>query len=148
MLAEAANDILGGLGGDTGEDRPPLAAVEDAEAPQAAQPSAPLIPGDIADEDEERLLLDTATWVSDQGLPDGELLFEVADEETGEPLVVLDLAWPDGLQPGLTPPVALLVDEPPETHTAAQAVDFQTFSQIERFRAYVRDEILTENAVV
>ena len=82
--------------------------------------------------------------MSAQGLPDGELLYEVADETTGEPVVVLDLAWPDGLQPGLSQPVALLLAEPPDTHTAAQSAGFRTFAQAEHFRDYVRGKILAE----
>lgn len=149
LLAEAANEILDGLSGETEEERPPLDAAlgsagdgASATLPRAVPVSS--VPGDIADEDEERLLLDTATWVSAQGLPDGELLYEVADETTGDPVVVLDLAWPDGLQPGLSQPVALLLAEPPETHTAAQGAGFRTFSRVEHFRAYVRDEILAD----
>lgn len=140
LLAAAANDVLDALGGADAE-RPPLAV--DDRAPQAAT-AAVIIPGDVADEDEEQLLLDTAAWVADQGLPDGDLLYEVVDDANSQLLVVLDLAWPDGLQSGLSQPVALLLDEPPETHTAAQAAGFRTFSQVDQFRAYVRSEILVE----
>ena len=40
--------------------------------------------------------------------------FELADEGTGAQLAMLDLAWPEGLQPGLSTPVAVLLNEPPE----------------------------------
>ena len=149
LLAGAANEILDGLSGESPADRPALRESDAAAAPLGAAPGSVLVlVGDVADEDEERLLLDTSAWVSGQGLPEGELLYEVADAVTGAPLVVLDLAWPDGLQPGLTPPVALLVDEPTATHTAAQAAGFRTFSGADELRAYVLAGALGEAAAV
>ena len=47
----------------------------------------------------------------DQGLPEGELGYEIAHMATGESLAILDLAWPNGLQEGYSQPVALLIDE-------------------------------------
>lgn len=142
LLAEAANEFLRDLAGDIHD---ASAGVGDAasEAPVAVA-AAPSALGAIATEEEEQLLLDAASWVVGRGLPEGELLYEVADEESGEPLVVLDLAWPDGLQPGLSPPVALLLGEGPETLTAAQAAGFRYFTDPARFREYVREEILAE----
>ena len=43
-------------------------------------------------------------WVEGCGLPAGEYLHELADPESGELLAIIDLAWPDGLQPGLSSP--------------------------------------------
>ncbi len=102
------------------------------------------MPGGIAGEEEEDLLLACNQWVVDQGLPEGELLFELPDPVTGEPLAVFDLAWPDGLQEGLSEPVTLLIDEPAETHEAANRAGFRFFTDFETFRAYVRREILAE----
>src|SRR5256885_4340935 len=34
------------------------------------------------------------TWVLGQGLPAGEFMHELSEPDTGEPLAVLDLAWP------------------------------------------------------
>ena len=54
------------------------------------------------------MIIDTAEWVHAQGLPDGELMFELSEGmESGAVLAVLDLAWPNGLQEGLSQPVAL-----------------------------------------
>ena len=69
-------------------------------------------------------------------------MHELADAETGEPLAVLDLAWPDGLQEGLSRPVALLIDEGQETEEAANRAGYLFFTDAESFRAYVRKEIL------
>ena len=67
------------------------------------------IPGAVADEDEE-LLLGTNIWVCDQGLPEGDMGYQLTAEETDAFLAVSDLAWPDGIQTGLSEPVALLLD--------------------------------------
>ena len=85
------------------------------------------IPGGIAEEEEEDLLIEINQWVVHQGLPEGEFLFELAEPESGEPYGVLDLAWPDGLQEGLSMPVALLVDEPEEIKVAASRAGFRYF---------------------
>jgi hypothetical protein len=100
------------------------------------------IPGGIARENEEDLLIEVNQWVVDQGLPEGEFLFELVDSESGEPYGVLDLAWPDGLQEGLSVPVALLIDEPKETEAAANRAGFRYFTSVEAFRSYVEREIL------
>jgi hypothetical protein len=55
---------------------------------------------------------------------------------------VLDLACPDGLQEGLSRPVALLIDEGQETEEAANRAGYLFFTDAESFRAYVRKEIL------
>jgi hypothetical protein len=69
-------------------------------------------------------------------------MHELSDPETGEPLAVLDLAWPDGLQSGLSRPVALLIDEGQETEEAANRAGYRYFTDAESFRLYVQGEIL------
>ena len=65
-------------------------------------------------EDEDQLLLEANIWVVKQGLPEGEFEYQLVDEDTGEFLAILDLAWPNGLQEGYSQPVALLIDEDQE----------------------------------
>ncbi len=103
---------------------------------------SPAIPGGVAGEDEERLLQECNTWVIAQGLPPGEFMFELTDSETGEPLAVLDLAWPNGLQEGFSQPVSLLIDEGRETEEAANRAGYRYFTDLEAFRSYVEREIL------
>jgi hypothetical protein len=82
-----------------------------------------------------------------QGLPEGEFLYELADAATGEPIAVFDLAWPDGLQEGLSEPVALLIDEPLATHDAANRAGYRFFTDVDSFRAYVRREVLASEEI-
>ncbi len=134
LLAAAANRFLEGLAGGripTFEPAAPILARE-----------RPAVPGAIASEDEERALRECHDIIVAQGLPEGEWSYEVADPETGEPLAILDLAWPDGLQEGLSQPVALLLDEAPETLEAASRAGFRFFTEEAHFLSYVRQEIL------
>ena len=124
LLAAAANDFLDTL--------------HRGEVPE--EPVA--IPGGIAHEEEESLLLETNQWVVGQGLPGGQFLYELADPGSGECYGILDLAWPGGLQEGLSAPVALLIDEPKETENAANRAGFRFFTEVAAFQAYVEQEIL------
>jgi hypothetical protein len=98
--------------------------------------------GAIEDEDEEHKLRDCNKWVVKQGLPEGEVGYELCDPATGEALAALDLAWPNGLQEGLSQPVAVLLGEGPEVEEVANTAGFRFFTSIKTFRDYVRREIL------
>ena len=74
------------------------------------------------------------------------VLDELLAEETGDLIAILDLAWPDGLQTGLSEPVALLLDEDGETLELANAAGFLYFVNADNFKAYVREKILALEA--
>ncbi|MCC6801181.1 MAG: hypothetical protein IT325_13785 [Anaerolineae bacterium] len=139
LLAKAGNDFLYSLQEgqvlerDLGE--PATLTVEDR------------ILGGVSTDDEEEILLQVAGWVSEQGLADGELLYQLVDEETGSLLGILDLAWPDGMQPRLTEPVALLLDESDELVEMVQRAGFRFFRSVEALRLYIEHEILEAEAV-
>lgn len=137
LLAEAANAFLDSL--------LTSLASETIEAVEPIPRTPP--PGGIADEKEEELLIETNIWVMDQGLPEGELLYELTDPDTGDVVVLLDLAWPEGLQTGYSDPVALLMDDDMERLEAASSEGFRCFTDVEAFRAYVKQEILALEAI-
>lgn len=134
LLATAANEFLGHLVQGV---VPESLVVIDVLQPKHL---APL--GGVASQEEEDLLVDANIWVTEQGLPEGEFMFEVVDPATNEPLAVLDLAWPEGLQTGLSKPVALLIDEPSETLEVANAAGYTYFTDASDFKDYVRREVL------
>jgi len=101
------------------------------------------IPGGVSDEDEEQLLIDTNLWIIEAGLPEGEMLYELTDPHTGKPSAILDLAWPEGLQKGLSDPVALLLNEGLETIEAVNNAGFKYYTSVEEFKNYVEEEILS-----
>jgi len=134
LLANAANSFLDGLLG--------RADIPVVEGPSEPVPEIALLPGGIADEEEERALMAVSDWLTQLGLPGGEFLYEAVDEETEEALVILDLAWPDGLQEGLSDPVALLLNEDSAIEKKANNAGFRFFTSIREFKAYVALEIM------
>ena len=99
-------------------------------------------PGGIASETEEAELEALNDWLEKRDLPRGHLGFDHADEATGAQKAVFDLAWPEGLQPGLTQPVAVLLNETAEVLSIASAAGYRCFTTGPDFRTYVETEIL------
>ena len=134
LLAKAANDLLDGL----------LAgAVPEVQAgPSVFERAAAAIPGGAEGEMEEQLLRLVNKWIAKRGLPTGEYMYELTDSTSGEPLAVLDLAWPNGLQEGYSQPVALLIDEEDKTLRIANRAGFRCFTEVDDFRKYVNHEVL------
>lgn len=135
LLARAANDFLDSLvAGSVPEAEVAMPVLE--RDPQAR------VPGGAASEDEERLILECAEWVVGHGLPDAELMYELHDDTSGQSLAVLDLAWPNGLQEGLSQPVAVLLGEDDVTLQLANQAGYRYFTDIGTFQDYVRSEVL------
>jgi hypothetical protein len=148
LLAEAANEFLVSLYPDHLE--APAATAEGpvttaADAQRAAFGADVL--GGVESEQEEQLLLDVNQWVIQQGLPEGAYLHELTDFESGTPLAIFDLAWPQGLQEELSEPVALLINEGPEVLAIANAHGFRYFTNVDMFKAYVLKDILADQEV-
>ena len=135
LLAQAANDFLQSLLAGAATEEQVITPV--LERPPLIVPTV-----DIEAEDEEEVLRRCNQWIAEQGLPEGELMYELAEEQSGEPIAILDLAWPNGLQEGLSQPVALLIDEPTEVEEAVNRAGFQFFTNFDAFRDYVNREIL------
>jgi len=70
--------------------------------------------------------------------------FDHTDPDSGAQQAVFDLAWPDGVQAGLSQPVAVLLNEGEETLALASSAGFRCFIDIEGFKAYVMKEVLRE----
>ncbi len=137
LLANAANEFLESLLVGT--------VVEERVIAPVMERPVVVVPGGIEGEDEELVLRQCNQWIADQGLPEGEVMYELADAQSGEPVAILDLAWPNGLQEGLSQPVALLIDEPIEVEEAVNRAGFQFFTTLDSFREYVNREILAVN---
>lgn len=134
LLAQAANDFLDSLYSG--------AVPEPLDTPPILEQPLAVIPGGITTEEEDQALQACNIWVVEQGLPAGELMYELADKETGEAIAVLDLAWSNGLQEGLSQPVALLIDEDSEIEKIANQYGYRFFTDVETFKQYVSREIL------
>ena len=142
LLAGAANSFLAELLHGVEVQLVAATGDEEEEPPVVATPA---VPGGVDDEEEERALTEVREWLEGEGLPGGEYLYELADANTGAPLAVLDLAWPDGLQEGLSQRAAVLLNEEEETLEAANAHGFRCFTDVGQFRRYVTNEVLVIN---
>lgn len=139
LLAQAANNFLEGLlAGSFAEER--------VTTPVLDRPVA-TVAGGVEREEEEQVLRQCNEWVTEQGLPEGELMYELVDPESGDAIAILDLAWPNGLQEGYSQPVALLIDEPTEVEEAVNRSGFRFFTNIDSLEEYVNREILALSSV-
>ena len=110
-------------------------------------PAAPAqILGGISSAEEEEELMAANAWVQELGFKEGQMNFDHADQETGEQVAVFDLVWPNGIQEGLSEPVALFLNEPETTLALANAAGLRCFTSTEAFRKYVHDELLSARA--
>ncbi len=112
-----------------------------ASASPAVSPDVAVARG-VTSEAEELELDALNDWIESEGLLRGHISFDYADPQTGDQKAVFDLVWPDGLQPGLTAPVAVLLNEPVDVLSLASTAGFRCFTSIAEFRNYVADEIL------
>ena len=133
LLAAAANEFLDGLYSGSLPDVSGVEAVLD-------RPVRPL--GGVINQDEEQILLDANIWVIDRRLPEGELSYELVDQDTGDLIAILDLAWPDGIQQGYSQPVALLIDEDSELEAVASQAGFALYTDVPSLKRYVEHVVL------
>lgn len=139
LLAKAANDFLARLSAGS------IPTVVSPDEAQFVERAVAYVPGGIDDDDEEARLARCNEWVMNRGLPAGDLSYELVNEHSGEPVAILDLAWPNGLQEGLSQPVALLIGEGEDVEEAASQAGFRFFSSVRAFRRYVREEVLADS---
>lgn len=135
LLADAANSFLRSLAYGSATDvvvAPPVIGV-------GSQPPARR----VATDGEEALLQGCRDWITTLGLPAGEYGYELADPTGDGRIALLDLAWPSGLQEGLSQPVALMIGEDDETVEIANRAGYRYFTDVLSFRRYVQREILT-----
>lgn len=100
-----------------------------------------------SDDDEGAILTKLSEFAVQSGLPAGELGHEVFDA-SDKLTATLDLAWPNGLQDGLSEPVAVLIGETDAVINAAFNAGFRhvfTSPDGEDFMYYVRHKILGED---
>lgn len=137
LLAAAANEFLDGL--HTGG----LPESEDLYDVATAH-GVPM--GGIGGEEEEQAIMELLEWAEEQGLPLPQLGYELADADTGALLAVIDVAWPDGLQEGLSQPVAVPLEEPEYVLRAVNQAGYLYFTTVEAFKEYAVSEVLAAGA--
>lgn len=137
LLAKAANGFLDQLRHGTMPESEKPQSIFDHDVQQR--------PMHIASDEEEAALNEVMDWMESNGLPRGEYGFELVSTD-GEHLATLDLAWPRGIQEGMTRQAALLINESEETRNIAEDYDYKCFTSLAGLQRYVRDDILGESA--
>jgi hypothetical protein len=136
LLAQAANTLLDSLY----KLEAPVTSPTKSSVPKEVN-----IAGGISSGQEEELIEQISMWMVEHGLPAGIVEHQLEDGETDAGAVILDLAWPDGIQAGLSQPVALLIDEEPDVFKLAGEKGYRYFTNIDDFKKYVMQDILGDH---
>ncbi len=95
--------------------------------------------------DEADTITELQEWLTENLFNSGNTDVEIPANGAHES-AVLDVAWPSGVQPELTEPVALLIDEPVEVWNAATAYGYRIFISPQALRDYCQTLLLTGGA--
>lgn len=135
LLADAANAFLSEL---LRTEPKPVNQPEELLAPEPVE-----VVGGIESDDEEKALAECRERIAEMGFASGEIEYELVSD-AGELIAIVDLAWPDGLQEGLTDPVALIINEGEDIEDVLNQHGFRYFTDMNSLYAYVDLEILGE----
>jgi hypothetical protein len=128
LLAEAANEFLDTL---------LIAIPEKVDYSNELTQVATTVSGE---EDDEMQAL--VSWAIASGFPKPELNFEVSDPNTGEVLIIVDAAWPKGLQEEYSQPIALCLEADEQKLAILNQAGYRFFVGIEALRRYLKDQIV------
>lgn len=93
------------------------------------------------DINEEDMILEASIWMEENGLPEGEIDFELCDE-FGAVLHIIDIAWPNGVQVGLSEPIALMINESVESQNIVNQNGYKYFTSLEDLKEHVTEHYL------
>ena len=121
LLAKSANAIL-----------------EDLWKGKLAQPSTPMTKMSVteSEDNEEAFIEELVSWLKNEGFAPGIKDYSAVIGYAGTPIII-DVAWPDGLQEGFTEPVALMINEEPGDIYRVNAVGYRVFTRADDLKNYV-----------
>ena len=94
-----------------------------------------------APNEEEIIIAGVNNWMSEHGLNAGINNYELVDD-AGDVLATIDLAWPQGVQTGLSQPIALLIDESEDTHTIVNQQGYIFFTDAESLKKHITEKYI------
>lgn len=124
LLASATNDFLEKL------INSPTQAITDSYTTE-------LPPIDIGDQVDDELI-ELLQTLRENNLPLPEVDYEVAHPGTGEVLANVDLAWPDGLQPGYSQPLVFCFEPDPESVITLTQYNYLCIIGLENLKTILR----------
>ena len=90
---------------------------------------------------EEEEIEELTNWVEEKSLPEGIRNYPLLDTNENE-VAIIDIAWPQGIQAGLSEPIAVLLNETQETQAAVSKYGYRYFTTTDDFKAYIEEQIL------
>jgi len=139
LLAKSTNDFMDKLfSGISEENQTPITDTQ----------GIPISIGGIENEDEEKILFNVNDWVTSQGLKGGEILYDLTDEHSGDTIAIIDLCWPDGLQEGLSEPIALMLNEHSSVREKVIDKGIKVFTADTIFKEYIENNIISIESIV
>ena len=84
----------------------------------------------------EEDLEEVAQWMTSVGLYEGARNHQILDD-SGDVVAIVDLAWPQGIQSGLSEPVALILNETADTQAIISKHGYRYYRSIPEFKQYV-----------
>ena len=93
---------------------------------------------DAAEEDE---IAEFCHWMEERGLNPGTMNHELLSDD-GKSVAIIDLAWPAGIQSGLSEPVALLLNESAETQAFVSKNGYRYYTDVEELKSYIESVFL------
>ena len=88
------------------------------------------------DNSEEALIQEVMGWMQEHELNPGIENYNLVDE-SGETAAIIDLAWPDGIQAGLSTPVALLLNETEDVQQIVNHSGYRYFTDVQSLKKFV-----------
>ncbi len=85
---------------------------------------------------EEEEIEGVVLWMNDHGLSEGVLNHELVDAN-GQVVAIIDLAWPQGIQSGLSEPIALLLNETAEIQATVSKYGYRYFTSVAELQSFI-----------
>lgn len=98
-----------------------------------------IVPTKKSEEDE---IYEMSLWMIEQGLNEGTMNHELTDQH-GRVMAIIDLAWPHGIQNGLSEPIALLLNESAETQAIVSQSGYRYYTSTESLKNYISSVYLS-----
>lgn len=94
---------------------------------------------DSASEEED--IENMSSWMTEHNLNSGTTNHVLIDEN-GEEVAIIDLAWPQGIQQGLSEPIALLLNETADTQATVSKFGYRYYTSVEELKNYITNVYL------
>lgn len=127
LLANAANEFLDSLLEGSAEE----SAIQDYINRSVSDDKA--IAKAKSDDD---IIMGICAWMEERGLNPGEMFYDLSDD-AGSQIATVDLAWPEGIQSGLSEPVALLLGASTDVLQAVNGAGYRYFTGANALKQYV-----------